>query len=161
AYYDISAFTVDNKGDQIYVFGQIQETPPLSNFPALKDPGGGAYYQAGFNNYLNDASFLMKLTPSLLNFTTSTQAPTACNCSGSITVTPYCGSGNYLYQWSRGDQTATINNVCPGNYTVKITDQSTMSDTTIKVTVLNPPANINAATLTATSDHCNKNDGTI
>jgi gliding motility-associated-like protein len=161
AYYDVSAFTVDNKGDQIYVFGQIQESGPLITFPALKDPGGGAFYQAGVDNYQNNASFLMKLTPSLLNVTTSVQPPAGCNCSGSVTVTPFCGSGNYQYQWSRGDVTPTIANVCPGNYTVKVTDMSTMSDTLLKVSLPNPPANLNSAVLNATPDHCSKNDGTI
>jgi gliding motility-associated-like protein len=161
AYYDIAAFTVDHKGNQVYVFGQIQESGPLVQFPALRNPGGGAFYQPGSNNYLSDASFVMKLTPSLINFTTSIQPPAACNCSGSITVIPYCGSGNYQYQWNRGDQTPAISNVCPGTYSVKIKDLSTMSDTTITIILPNPPANINAITLIASPDHCGKGDGLV
>jgi hypothetical protein len=55
---------------------------------------------------------------------TSTDASCASCCNGSATVTPSGGTpGGYTYMWSPGGQTtATISAVCPGNYTVCVTD---------------------------------------
>jgi gliding motility-associated-like protein len=161
AYYDIAECAVDNKGNLFFVFGEIQEVPPLNKFPALKDPGNGAYYEKGSNNYLSEASFIMQLKPTDLNADTSYTVPQNCNCNGILTVIPYCGSGNYKYQWNRGDTTASIKNVCPGNYTVKLTDLNSYSDTLIHFYRPNPPGNIHGAKLATTGEHCNKSDGTL
>ncbi|MEO8710622.1 MAG: gliding motility-associated C-terminal domain-containing protein [Parafilimonas sp.] len=162
AYYFIAEFTVDNKGNLFYIFGQIQESPNgASNFPALKNPGNGAYYEEESNNYTSNASFIMELKPSSLNADTSYTIPENCNCTGSLSVIPYCGSGNYKYQWSRGDTTASIINVCPGNYTVKLTDLNSYSDTTIDFNLPNPKGNVNGASLSSKGEHCNKNDGEL
>lgn len=42
-------------------------------------------------------------------------------CDGAITVTPSCPS-SYSYNWSNGATTSTISNLCPGPYSVTITD---------------------------------------
>ncbi|MBN2729325.1 MAG: gliding motility-associated C-terminal domain-containing protein [Bacteroidales bacterium] len=48
-----------------------------------------------------------------------------CNgdCNGSLTVNPSGGLSPYVYTWSNGGNTATINNICAGTYTVTVEDQ--------------------------------------
>ena len=45
-------------------------------------------------------------------------------CNGSIQITDVEGSTHppYTYLWSTGSTSATISNLCPGDYTVTITD---------------------------------------
>lgn len=50
----------------------------------------------------------------------ATQGPQGC--SGIIDITPAGGTPTYRYQWSNGATSQDITNVCPGNYTVTITD---------------------------------------
>lgn len=55
--------------------------------------------------------------------TTSTNASSATSCDGSANSTVAGGTPGYTYMWSPGGQTtANITAVCPGNYTVCVTD---------------------------------------
>lgn len=54
---------------------------------------------------------------------TSINASCSTCCDGSITATASSGTAGYTYLWSPGGQTtATVSAVCPGNYTVCVTD---------------------------------------
>jgi hypothetical protein len=45
------------------------------------------------------------------------------DCNGSMSVTPHGGNGwPYTFLWSTGDTTQTITDLCPGTYTITITD---------------------------------------
>ncbi len=44
------------------------------------------------------------------------------NCNGSITLNPTGGNGGYTYTWSNTATTSVISNLCPGDYSVTITD---------------------------------------
>lgn len=44
------------------------------------------------------------------------------NCNGSILLNPFGGNGGYTYAWNDGTNLSSISNVCPGNYSVTITD---------------------------------------
>ena len=44
-------------------------------------------------------------------------------CDGILTSNPSDGAGDYEYMWSNGETTQTISNLCPGEYTVVITDK--------------------------------------
>ncbi len=79
--------------------------------------------------------------PTLLTVTASF-TPTSCNgaCTGTATATPAGGNTPYTYLWSPGGQTTqTINGLCPGTYTVIVTDTNGCIATT-NVTVTQPPA---------------------
>ncbi|TND08018.1 MAG: hypothetical protein FD123_2701 [Bacteroidetes bacterium] len=80
--------------------------------------------------------------------TNSTQASSQSTCDGTATATVTGGTAPYTYLWSPGGQTtATINNLCPGTYTVCVTDASgCTSCQSITVTFLtgtNDPAGVN------------------
>jgi gliding motility-associated-like protein len=60
--------------------------------------------------------------------------------SGSATVAPQGGAGNYTYLWSNGSTSATISNVPAANYTVTVTDQNNCTTSnSIQVTTANGP----------------------
>ena len=70
-------------------------------------------------------------------------------CDGSITVVPSGGAGApYTYSWSPGGQsTATINNLCPGAYTLDISDNISCTQQFIVLI-----SNTNGPTLTTQAD---------
>jgi gliding motility-associated-like protein len=93
---------------------------------------------------------------------TSNETVTNANCGqcdGSITANPAGGTGPYTYSWAPGGQTTqTISSLCPGIYTVTITDATGCSvSTPIAI------SNINGPTVAATSTNASCNttcDGT-
>jgi gliding motility-associated-like protein len=93
----------------------------------------------------NNCSTTLTVTinePSLI-VANETVVPANCTlCDGSITANPTGGSGPYTYSWAPGGQTTqTISNLCPGIYTVTITDGTGCSVVTpIAVSNLNGPA---------------------
>jgi gliding motility-associated-like protein len=60
------------------------------------------------------------------------------SCDGSATATPVNGIPAYNYLWSNAQTTQTITNLCPGVYTVTVTDANGCSGTST-VTLTNPP----------------------
>lgn len=46
------------------------------------------------------------------------------NCNGSITAQAVGGTGNYIFQWTNGNSSSTINQLCAGNYSVTVTDDN-------------------------------------
>ncbi len=44
------------------------------------------------------------------------------NCNGSIALNPSGGNGGYIYNWSTAASTSSISSLCPGAYSVTITD---------------------------------------
>lgn len=80
-------------------------------------------------------------------------------CDGSITANPAGGSGPYTFLWAPGAQTTqTISNLCPGIYTVTITDATGCSvSTPIAVSNLNGPTVASVSTDVSCNAVC---DGT-
>ncbi|HTL83469.1 MAG TPA: PKD domain-containing protein [Bacteroidia bacterium] len=87
--------------------------------------------------------------------------PATCfnTCNGQSVVIPSGGSGGYMYQWMPGNSTsAAVTGLCPGTYTITVTDIGgcTLSDT---VTVTQPPPLV-ITSLTSTTAYCNMSTGT-
>ena len=59
-------------------------------------------------------------------------------CDGTATATPVNGTPSYNFLWSNSQTTQTATNLCPGTYTVLITDANGCSGTST-VTLTNPP----------------------
>jgi gliding motility-associated-like protein len=80
------------------------------------------------------------------------------NCTGQGVVIVSGGTGPFSYSWSNGGTNASINNLCPGTYTVTVTDASgcTASDTAI---VSSPPPIV--LNLNSTPANCGQPDGSI
>jgi gliding motility-associated-like protein len=96
-----------------------------------------------------------------LKVDTSYRLPVGCTCTGTMTVIPGCGSGNFKYEWNNGATTATVSNICAGTYRVKVTDIDWHKDTTVQF-IIPPPANtIQNASIVTADDHCTQHDGSI
>lgn len=98
--------------------------------------------------------------PALLVVNASTTAQTMPGVNdGTASAAPTGGAGSYTYAWSNGSNTATIDNLPPGNYTVSVTDANGCVKTqTVTVNVFGCAV---SATATATNASCNgANDGT-
>lgn len=97
--------------------------------------------------------------PTLITANGTSNAANCTLCDGSISTAAAGGSGVYTYSWAPGSQTTPgLTNLCPGIYTVTITDNTGCSvSTPIAV------SNINGPTVQATSTNatCNAScDGT-
>ncbi|MFN8396563.1 MAG: T9SS-dependent M36 family metallopeptidase [Bacteroidia bacterium] len=90
--------------------------------------------------------------------TISNTTPTACGSStGTATASATGGTGNLTYAWSNGGNTATINGLAAGSYTVTVTDGNGCTGTAV-ATVSNstgPSATVSSTTQTS----CGLNNG--
>jgi len=111
---------------------------------------------SGYINILVDNMSCVDLVTGVVAVTDVT-----CNgaCDGTAVATPNSGTPPYTYSWAPGGQTTdSISGLCPGTYTVTITD-STGATTTADGIIIEPPAL--AVTITTTNVSCQGgNDGT-
>ncbi len=75
-------------------------------------------------------------TPIIKNCTTPTSN------DGEITLSPTGGTGTFLYLWSNGATTPSINNLAPGVYTCTVTDAVTECSSVMAMTVTAPVATL-------------------
>jgi gliding motility-associated-like protein len=108
-----------------------------------------------------DSFTLQYPTNAPLQLETSYLLPMGCSCTGTMSVKVGCGSGNFKYEWSTGAATATVNNVCPGSYKVKVTDLSWGNTATVDFYIPQPANGIHKYDAQAIGDHCSKSDGVI
>jgi gliding motility-associated-like protein len=88
-------------------------------------------------------------------------ANTSCNsvCDGTATANPSGGTGAYTYLWAPGGETTqSINALCPGTYTVTVTDANNCS-TTQTITITEPT--LITANEAITDANCGQCDGSI
>lgn len=75
------------------------------------------------------------------------------NCSGAINVSPSGGTPVYSYSWSPlGSTSQNVSGLCPGNYTLDVTDANLCQYT--QTFVINPPSTLNV-TFTKQDVLCN------
>ena len=110
-----------------------------STYP-LTDPGSGAYFDNTLQTGGDFAELIIsKLQIPQLQTNTNSVLPITCTtCDGSITINVTSGDGMFTYNWSNGvsqsnisDTSSMINNLCPGNYSVIVSNVNycNLSDT--------------------------------
>ncbi len=80
----------------------------------------------------------------------------SCNgvCDGSATATGVGGTGPYTYSWSNGQLTANSSNLCPGTYSVEVTDSKGCKATNTVIITQPPLLTIALATTTSSCGIC-------
>ncbi|MEY5042516.1 MAG: hypothetical protein RLZZ414_2080, partial [Bacteroidota bacterium] len=126
----IAPYTVD-----WYNFGNAS-TDQISNICA-----GTYFVRVLDNNQCADTVSVNISQPSQLNVFNTSRLPTCSNdCDGILSVVPFGGTGTKTLQWLNipGNPTsASIPNLCAGNYTLSITDDS-LCNRLINVPLINP-----------------------
>lgn len=85
-------------------------------------------------------------------------------CTGSISATVYGGTPVYTYNWINGATTATVQNLCTGNYTLVVTDAMGCSASATQNILNSSVGTLTGVTTTLTSykETClNTGDGSI
>lgn len=93
----------------------------------------------------------------MLASASSTNAQCASQCNGTASASPVGGTPPYSFQWSNGQNTQNLSNLCAGTYTVTITDAAALT-ATATVTVTEPAAI--TSTTTSTDASCGQSNGT-
>ncbi len=160
-YYDRNEMAIDSKGDPVYLFCYQQDGYTDPN-PQLTNPGNGAYFDPSccYLANSNSSALILKLRSSDLSLVTQVVSPAGCQCTGVATVTAQCGQAPFSYLWSTGDTTSTASALCPGNYSVKVTDANNLSQT-VNITITKPPGGITAASATMVPENCSRKNGQI
>jgi|GEM_PF-983564 len=96
-----------------------------SNNQDIGSIGAGVYIVTvtDANGCESEHSFIVS-EPAPVELDFDVLSPTSQNENGSIRVEAFGGSGNYSYLWDFGANTAVINNVNPGTYSVTVTDEN-------------------------------------
>lgn len=106
------------------------------------------------NTCLHYSPVVIKQPSAILSNATITSAACSGVCTGAITVAPTGGTGinKYTYLWAPGGQTtSTVNAMCPGTYTLTITDSSSCKKVDSLVVGQSSPL---AATVTPVNISC-------
>jgi len=112
----------------------VGSLPPDSYTVSVTDAGGCTTQQTFTINLATDIVANITKTDNLCNQ----------GCTGTASVTPSGGTGAYTYNWSPSTgvvnstaTTSTYTDVCPGNYTLVVTDGNNCTDTT-SFTIIQP-----------------------
>jgi gliding motility-associated-like protein len=135
------ALAVDNNKN-VFLSGEWCGTSVNNASYPLVNAGGGTYFDGTFNGG-GDDGFVLKFAPTIPIINTNILQPSCANlCAGEAAVS-ITGSCNYSYLWNNGQTTQTAIGLCPGNYTVQITNPICGGlDTLIQVTIVAPPSSI-------------------
>ncbi len=125
-----------------------------ANTSAIGNLAAGAYTVTvtDFNNCSVESSATIT-EPSTINISAIVKG-VACNGgnTGSISLTVAGGTFPYLYQWSNGKNTAGIDNLTVGTYTVTITDSKFCESTASYTIAESDPLAVSVTTTDASSD---------
>jgi hypothetical protein len=78
---------------------------------------------------------------------TSTNVVCAGACNGSASVQGFGGTPPYTYLWSNGQNQSSVSGLCPGSYSVTITDANGQSSISSNVLITDPPSLVTNTTL--------------
>ncbi|MCB9361344.1 MAG: gliding motility-associated C-terminal domain-containing protein [Flavobacteriales bacterium] len=131
-----------------YTWDNGETTPTISNLCA------GTYtVTITDNNGCTNTASVTLTEPNPIVANESLVLPSCNQCNGSITLAPSGGIGPYSFNWSNGQSTNPITNLCAGAYTVTITDNATGCSVVTPIALSN--SNAPDANVTATPISCN------
>ena len=104
-----------------------------------------------------DTAFVCVIDP--LFISSSLTQPTCDQNNGTITLSVSGGSGNYTYNWSSGQTTASISNLGAGTYTATISDDTNCS--AIETFVLEPSDGLTLEVTNLIQPSCDQDNGAI
>ncbi|MDF3028274.1 MAG: hypothetical protein K0S23_2581 [Fluviicola sp.] len=146
-----SAAPTGGAGSYSYMWSTGETTSSISNLCA------GSYFVVIQDANQDTASFSFSITNPCSNITLSASATncTPGNCDGTIQLTVTGGSGPYSFSISGGPQTGQplFSGLCPGTYTVTVTDQNGCM-TALIVVVTGNPLSINLETTGDLTGNC-------
>ncbi|MFT3884698.1 MAG: SprB repeat-containing protein [Flavobacteriales bacterium] len=111
-------------------------------------PGSNTLHVTDANNCAFDTTFLFPIQP-ISPHLTVTNAHCSGSCDGTAVAAPTGGTGTYNYNWQpapgSGQGTATASGLCPGAYSLTISDVNGC-DTTVQFQITAPPSILPNAT---------------
>jgi hypothetical protein len=113
---------------------------------AIADAGDGVYDSGVLIDYLSCSS--------PFTYTVST-TPASCTCDGTATVNVSSGNPPYTYLWSNNATTQTVTNLCPGTYTVTVTDAASCNFGVTQTFTITTNSNVPSVSATQTNVSCN------
>ncbi|MBI1224968.1 MAG: T9SS type A sorting domain-containing protein [Bacteroidetes bacterium] len=149
-----SATAAGNGGNGSYTYAWSNGT----NAATANNLSAGTYSVVVTDGENCEATKTVTITqpnPLQVNASTTAQSAPGVN-NGTATANPQGGTGNYTFQWSNGENSQTITDLSPGNYTVVVTDENgcqKMQTVTVNVFGCAVSATINAQDAT-----CNGSD---
>ncbi|MBI1226452.1 MAG: HYR domain-containing protein [Bacteroidetes bacterium] len=105
-------------GTYAYAWSNNATTPEITNLAA----GNYTATITDSDNCTATASVNITQPPALNPNATATGETSVGANDGTASASPTGGVPNYTYAWSNGENTASINGLSPGNYTVSVTD---------------------------------------
>lgn len=159
--YNVNEFSIDNKGDVVYLFGDNRGGGIAPN-PDLTDPGNGAYFDPNCCEIPDHdlSALLMKLINDEISVDTIVSQPVGCECDGSVNLIPECGTAPFKFLWSDGITAANRTNLCPGDYWVRVTDVNQNSKK-INITIRRPEGSVTSINTNVSPENCGKSNGII
>jgi len=98
--------------------------------------------------------------PLPISFSPQITRPTGCNvCNGAVTIIPSGGnSPTYSYNWSNGATSHAVSQLCPGGYTLSVSDTSGCL-VSMRINVIDTGSPVNISFSTVTNIDCTHSTG--
>lgn len=138
-----------------YTFNWLPGTPSGDGTDSIYNlcPGTYSVIVTDANGCIDTSAAIVITQPPILD-AGETFTNVTCNgfCNGTATSTPTGGTPGYSYLWSNGATTSTISGLCPGSYTVTVTDANGCTNS--GTVVITQPSTLSVS-IVATTLSCN------
>lgn len=143
--------------NNLFMTGEWSSVTNNSSYPTINS-GSGAFFDNTFNGGSDDG-YILKISPKPISFNVTTSNPNCGSvCSGAAIVNSSSLCTNNSYLWSNSLTGQTINTLCPGPYSVTVTNQLCY-DTILYFTISSVPTFSVSATISQPT--CGNNDGSV